>query len=177
LHGPFSFCEIAVRRRPRVTRARLRALLYYDAQTGEFHWLKRMSARIRAGDLAGTLTEDGYRRIWIEGRQYRAHRLAWLYMTGEWCPLLIDHRDGNPSNNRWSNLRKATLSQSNANRRVPRNNRCGLKGVSRKGSGWRAAIHKNKRKHYLGIFPTPQAAHAAYVTAARKLFGEFARTE
>jgi hypothetical protein len=160
-----------------VTRARLRALLYYDAQTGEFHWLKRMSARIRAGDLAGTLTEDGYRRIWIEGRQYRAHRLAWLYMTGEWCPLLIDHRDGNPSNNRWSNLRKATLSQSNANRRVPRNNRCGLKGVSRKGSGWRAAIHKNKRKHYLGIFPTPQAAHAAYVTAARKLFGEFARTE
>jgi hypothetical protein len=177
LRGPFSFCEIAVRRRPRVTRARLRALLRYDRETGEFNWLKPRGRKIRAGDLAGSLTEDGYRRIWIEGRHYRAHRLAWLYMTGECCPLLIDHRDGNPSNNRWSNLRKVTLSQSSANRRLHRNNVCGLKGVSRKGSGWRATIHKNRRKHYLGVFPTPQAAHAAYAKAARKLFGEFARTE
>jgi hypothetical protein len=175
--GPFSFCEIAVRRRPRVTRARLRALLRYDRETGEFHWLKRMNGRIRAGDLAGTLTEEGYRRIWIEGRHYRAHRLAWLYITGEWCPLLIDHRDGNPSNNRWNNLRRATSSQSNANRRVPRNNACGLKGVSQDRGRWRARIHKNGQKHHLGIFPTPQAAHAAYAKAARQLFGEFARME
>jgi hypothetical protein len=52
-----------------------------------------------------------------------------------------------------------------------------LKGVSRCGRGWRATTRKNGRIRYLGIFPTPKAAHAAYVKAARKLFGEFARPE
>ena len=51
-----------MRRRPRVTRARLRALLHYDAETGEFHWLKRVNARVRAGGVAGTLADNGYRR-------------------------------------------------------------------------------------------------------------------
>jgi hypothetical protein len=160
-----------------VTRARLRALLHYDPETGEFHWLKRVCGRVRADGLAGTLADNGYRLITVDRRQYRAHQLAWLYMTGKWCALVIDHRDGDPANNRWNNLRSATLSQSNANRRVPRNNACGLKGVSRNRSRWRATIHKNRRKHHLGIFPTPQDAHAAYVEAARRLFGEFARTE
>jgi hypothetical protein len=160
-----------------VSPARLRELLQYDAETGEFRWLKQMSRKIRAGDLAGTLTGDRYCKITIKGRQYRAHQLAWLYVTGEWCPLMIDHRDGDPLNNRWDNLRRATRSQNNANRGPHRNNACGLKGVSRNRSGWRATIHKNRRRHYLGIFRTPQAAHAAYEAAARKLFGEFARTE
>lgn len=123
------------------------------------------------------LSRDRYRLITIDGRQYRAHQLAWLYMTGKWCPLVIDHRDGDSSNNRWSNLRSATLSQSNANRRLHRNNSCGLKGVSRDRGGWRATIHKDRQKHHLGVFPTPQEAHAAYAKEARKLFGEFARTE
>jgi HNH endonuclease/AP2 domain len=177
LRGPFSFCEIAVRRRPRITRARLRALLHYDRETGEFRWRKRMNARVRAGHIAGTLTRDGYRVIAINGRPYRAHRLAWLYVTGKWCSLVIDHRDGDPSNNRWNNLRRATRSQNSANRRVPRNNASGLKGVSRYQGRWRATIHKEGRRHYLGIFSTREAAHAAYEAAARKLFGEFARTK
>ena len=75
-----------------------------------------MNAKVRAGDVAGTLAVDRYRKITIKRKKYRAHQLAWLYMTGEWCPLLIDHRDGDPSNNRWGNLRRATVSQSNANR-------------------------------------------------------------
>jgi HNH endonuclease len=165
-----------MRRRPRVTSARLRELLDYDPDTGEFRWLDRVCGRVRADLVAGTLADNGYWLITLDRRQYRAHQLAWFYMTGEWCSL-IDHRDGDPSNNRWSNLRSATLSQSNANRRLHRNNSCGLKGVSRSRSGWRATIHKNRQKHHLGIFPTPQDAHAAYVKAARKLFGEFARTE
>jgi hypothetical protein len=177
LRGPFSFCEIAVRRRPRVTRARLRELLHYDAKTGEFHWRKARGRKIRAGDIAGTLPVSRYLKITINGRQYGAHRLAWFYMTGKWCRLVIDHRDGDPSNNRWSNLRRATLSQNNANRRVQRNKACGLKGVSRDRRGWRATIHKNGRLRHLGTFATPQAAHAAYAKAARQLFGEFARTE
>jgi hypothetical protein len=160
-----------------VTRARLRELLRYDPHTGEFRWLERRNGRVRADAIAGTLADNGYRLITLDFRQYRAHQLAWFYMTGEWCPQVIDHRDGDTANNRWKNLRSATLSQSNANRRLHRNNSCGLKGVSRNRSRWRATIHKNRQKYELGTFPTPQAAHAAYVKAARKLFGEFARTK
>jgi HNH endonuclease len=167
-----------VRRRPRITRARLRELLDYNDETGEFRWRKRVSKPVRVGDVAGALEINGYWKISIHGRQYRAHHLAWFYMTGKWRSGFIDHRDGNRSNNRWDNLRRATPSQNCANRRLPRNNRCGFKGVTRTKSGrWCASIHKQGRRYHLGIFSTPQEAHAAYVTAARKLFGEFARTE
>ena len=117
MRGPFSFCETAVRKCPRVSRARLRELLHYDCETGEFRWLKRASPSIQPGDMAGTLDNQGYRRITIKGRHYRAHHLAWLYMRGNWCSLMIDHRDLDPSNNRWANLRRATGSQNNANSR------------------------------------------------------------
>jgi hypothetical protein len=160
-----------------VTRARLRELLHYDPETGEFRWLKSVKRSLQSGDIAGTIDSQGYRRIIINGRIYRAHHLAWLYMRGNWCSLVIDHRDGDPANNRWANLRSATRSQNSANRRLHRNNVCGLKGVSPYGRRWCATICKNGRIHHLGIFLTPQAAHAAYVEAARKLFGEFARTE
>jgi len=175
--GPFSFCEIAVRKRPRVTRARLRELLHYDPETGEFRWLERVTKWIEPGDLAGSVDDQGYRRITIKGRHYRAHHLAWFYMKGKWCSQVIDHRDGDPSNNRWANLRSATRLQNSVNKRLYRNNACGLKGVCRAGSAWCAAIYKKRRRVHLGYFPTPQEAHAAYAKAARKLFGEFARTE
>ena len=164
-----------MRERRRVTRARLRALLDYNCRTGEFRWRKRVGS-MKPGDLAGTLVQ-GYRRITIDGREYPAHHLAWLYKKGNWCSQMIDHRDLDPSNNRWTNLRRATRSQNNANRRVPPNNACGLKGVSPDRDRWRATIRKNRRRYHLGKFVTPQAAHAAYAKAARKLFGKFARTE
>ena len=178
LRGPFSFCETAVRRRPRLTRARLHELLHYDSETGEFRWAKRVSKQIRVGAVAGTLEVNGYRKIPIERGQYSAHQLAWFYMTGRWRSGLIDHRDGDRANNRWDNLRRATQSQNCANKRRARNNRSGFKGVTKTPSGrWSAAIQKNGRNRYLGIFTTPQEAHAAYMAEARKLFGEFARAE
>src|ERR1043166_2099295 len=127
----FHFVKSSVSKRPRLAPAGLRELLRYDAETGEFRWEKRMSRSVRAGDVAGVTDRDGYRRITIAGRIYPAHRLAWLYMTGTWCSVLVDHRDGDPSNNRWDNLRRATVSQNNANRRLHRNNKCGFKGVVR----------------------------------------------
>ena len=104
--------------------------------------------------------------------------VAWLYMTGRWCRPEIDHRDGDATNNRWANLRRASRSQNAAKRGRPRNNSSGFKGVSLCESGkWRAKIRKGGRCLYLGRFATPQEAHAAYAAAARKLFGEFARVE
>jgi HNH endonuclease/AP2 domain len=174
---PFFICEIAVRRRRRITHARLLEVLHYDSETGEFRWIERMSRSVKAGDIAGTLHTDGYRRIRIKGRDYLAHHLAWLYMIGQRCSAFIDHSDGDPSNNRWNNLRRATASQNGANARRHRNNGCGFKGVSRTRGRWCARIYKHRRRYHLGIFSTPQEAHAAYMAAARKLFGEFARAE
>jgi len=166
-----------MKKRRRVTHARLCEVLDYDDETGEFYWRKRMSPRAGPGQIAGMRNRDGYRFIAIDGRIYPAHRLVWLYMTGKWRSGVIDHRDGDPSNNRWDNLRPATRSQNCANRRIPRHNTCGLKGVSLHRGKYDALICKKGRKYYLGRFSTAQEAHAAYAEAARKLFGEFARTE
>jgi hypothetical protein len=155
-----------VRKRLPLTRARLRELLHYDPETGQF----RRRRPLRPGYVANLISID--RHI------YPAHQLAWLYMTGRWGRPVIDHRDGDPANNRWANLRRATRSQNAANRRRARNNTSGFKGVSRCESGkWRAIVSKDGRTKRLGRYSTPQAAHAAYVAAARRLFGKFARSQ
>jgi HNH endonuclease/AP2 domain len=161
-----------VRKRPRLTRARLRELLHYDEETGEFRWWKRVGDEVQLGERAG------YVEITVDGRCYQAHQLAWRYVTGRWCRPMIDHRDGDAINNRWTNLRRATPSQNTANSRRPRHNTSGYKGVSLTRSGrWQAIVCKNGRWIYLGTFATPEVAHAVYMAAARKLFGEFARPE
>jgi hypothetical protein len=162
-----------LRKRPRLTRARLRELLHYDRHTGEFRWWKRVGNDVRLGERAG------YLEIRIDKRAYQAHQLAWRYMTGRWCRPMIDHRDGDATNNRWTNLRRATPSQNTANSRRPRHNTSGYKGVSlyRRSGRWQAIICNKGRWTYLGTFTTPEAAHAAYAAAARELFGEFARPE
>ena len=156
-----------MRKPPRLTRARLRELLHYDPKTGHFCG--------RGGSGSAYMAK----LITIQQQIYPAHQLAWLYMTGRWGRPMIDHRDGDPTNNRWANLRRATKSQNCANRRRAGHNTSGFKGVCRcRESGkWRASISKNGRWIHLGRFATPQAAHAAYADAARKLFGEFARVE
>jgi hypothetical protein len=104
-----------------------------------------------------------------------AHRLAYLYMTGR-CPAdQIDHKDGNRSNNCWDNLREATGSQNQCNRPARRTNKLGLKGVHKRRYGYRAELKGDGRRIDLGSFPTAEAAHEAYVAAAKQFHGEFAR--
>jgi len=155
-----------------LTRARLRELLHYNKKTGEFRWRKRTD---RSADHV-----PGPRLfIIIDQRLYPAHQLAWFYVTGRWARPSIDHRDGDASNNRWKNLRRATRSQNNANRRRPRNNTSGYKGASpcRRSGNWRATINAKGKRIHLGMFTTPREAHEAYLAAARKYFGKFARAE
>jgi hypothetical protein len=110
-------------------------------------------------------------------RNYPAHRLAWLYVHGKWPNGHLDHINRNPSHNVIANLREATAAENAYNRKTRRDNRVGLKGVSRTKYGtFKAWIQVNKKPLYLGSYPTPEKAHAAYVAAAQKHFGEFARS-
>jgi hypothetical protein len=160
-----------------LTQERLHEILDYDADTGQFRW--RPDSGKRAGRIAGCVAHSKVWVIHIGGRSYKAHQLAWLHMTGEWGRPAIDHRDGDTINNRWSNLRRATSTNNAANRRRPRNNTSGFKGVffDRDRRAWAARISKDGQSHFLGRFATPQEAHAAYAAAAEDLFGEFARVE
>jgi hypothetical protein len=165
--------------RPRLTQQRLREILHYDPETGEFRWRQRRGNGIRVGEIAGCLVQGGYRCIKISGRSYRSHQLAWLYMIGAWCGAAIDHRDQDPANNSWNNLRQSTPSNNNANRRRHRNNTSGFQGVylERESGKWVARVRKEGRTHHLGRFVTAQAAHEAYMAAARRLYGRFARAD
>jgi len=93
--------------------------------------------------------------------------------------LEVDHRDCDGLNNRRSNLRLATMVQNMLNQGCRRDNASGFKGVTwDKGrSKWRAQIALNKKRHYLGLFDEPEAAHAAYAEASVKFHGEFGRVE
>jgi hypothetical protein len=155
-----------------ITQARLKELLTYNPDTGDFRWIKRRPG-VRFGVAAGNALPTG-RRIRIDRREYKAHRLAWLYINGTWPRGEIDHRNGDPTDNRWLNLRDATHSQNlgNCKRRV--DNTAGAKGVARsaaKQERWRAHF----RGEYLGSFGTREEASAAYAKAAAEYFGEFMR--
>jgi len=90
-----------------LTQERLQELLHYDPDSGEFRWRSQEACEHRAGKIAGCSMRSDYWCIHVDGRSYRAHQLAWLYMMGEWGRPLIGHRDGDPFNNRWRNLRLA----------------------------------------------------------------------
>ncbi len=162
-----------------LTQERLKELLSYDPLTGVFLWRVKLSNK-NPGDVAGC-KKRVYIVISIDDVIYRAHHLAWLYMTGEWPNPFVDHRDLNKHNNVWTNLREATKSQNMANVGIIKSNKSGLKGVSRYRAGesygkpWQACIGKDGKSRHLGHFATKEEAHAAYVAAAENLFGEFAR--
>lgn len=147
----------------------LRKLVIYDPKTGAFTARVRLNQRIPAGWPLG-YPKDGYLYVRLLGRHYRLHRLAWLYMTGEWPSILIDHFDSDGTNNRWRNLRPGNWSTNAQNqRKAHANSKTGVLGVCADGEKWRAQITVNKKKIYLGAFDTTTEAHEAYLAAKRKL--------
>jgi hypothetical protein len=130
------------------------------------------------GSIAGSLHKDGYVYIGIDGRLYLAHRLAVLYVTGEWPEQEVDHKNGVRDDNRWRNLRDASSAQNRRNTlgQHKRNGPCpGVYCVERvSGTRFIAQIKKNKVVHYLGSFLDLEDARAARLKAERRLFGRFA---
>lgn len=177
--------RIPNRDRKPLTSERLRQLLRYDPASGAFtrvgssrpqtaHYITKPVGCIKPGPLGGG---GGYLMINVDGKPYRAHRLAWLYMTGEWPTNDVDHKDRDRANNRWANLRAATRSQNIHNMGMRERNTSGVKGASYDSSRglWMSRIVVNGRLIHLGRFATKEEAGLAYEAAAAKHFGEFAR--
>jgi len=148
-------------------------LLTYDPLAGTMTWL-RDGRRFKAGTAAGyTCETNPYIRIGLGERSYLAHILAWFYVTGAWPEKDIDHKDRDPSNNCWANLRLATGSENCANSGLHSDNTTGYRGVSKRPNGIYRVTLAGKD---IGTFSTAEAAARAYDSAAVKLFGEFAFT-
>jgi hypothetical protein len=164
---------------PRVTHGpltveRLRELLHYDPETGDFTWRQDRVAGAKAGDRAGWLANSGYITLRVERKQYLAHRLAWLYVTGEWPPQQVDHVNQNKVDNRWANLRAASHGQNVINRSYRRPKHNLPRGVRPAyGGRFEAWIGSKVNRRFLGSFDTADEAHAAYLQEARRVYGEF----
>lgn len=158
-----------------LTQDRLKAVLRYEPSSGLFTWTNPPRQHPRMRDYVAGCITTGYVMIKIDGRKYKAHRLAWLYVHGDWPYGDIDHANGCPLDNRIENLRIATNSENQANRLRDRDKTV-AKGVRLMPSGrYQARITINKQQHHLGSFGTEEEAQEAYLEASRSHYGEFAR--
>jgi hypothetical protein len=148
-----------------LTLERLKAVLHYDPGTGIFTRIAHVGTRCDlVGKEAGGKRKDTV-RIAVDDRRYRAHRLAWFYMTGRWPDPEVDHKNRNPLDNRWENLREATSAINKHNRGAESRNKVGLLGVSPAPAGkFKARIDGR----HLGVFDTPEEAHSAYLKEKRE---------
>lgn len=155
-----------------LTQSRLKELFTYDADAGIFTRITKSAVNSIVGSTPGC-AHRGYVRMMVDGKRHQAHRLAWLYMTGEFPSDFIDHINGNRSDNRFVNLRDVDRCMNIQNQRVARkdNLSTGLLGASfHKASGkYIAQISLGGKKKNLGCFDTPQEAHSAYLVAKREL--------
>jgi hypothetical protein len=152
----------------------LKKQVKYDPETGIFTWEVNKNGIAQIGIVAGGLQTNGYIYIKIDSRLYKAHRLAFLYMTGE-IPKYVDHIDMIKSNNKFSNLRPATKSENNRNRIVRKDNKTGFKGVSfhKAANKFIARCTTLSGRIHLGVFDTAELASKAYKAFAKVHHGEF----
>lgn len=161
-----------------ITAERLRELLDYNPETGDFTWRVK-KARVRIGDKAGCIAkrkDKEYLVIRVDQNNYYAHRLAFLWMTGEFPNELVDHNCSNGLDNRWETIRACSTVQNSTNK-VNRgsNNTSGFLGVfpSHKGL-WTAQVTIHGQTKTIGTFDTAELAARARDAAAKELHGEFA---
>ena len=150
----------------------VRKFLNYDPDTGVFTRKITTSYRAMAGDICCAKNEQGYATISIRSSIYRAHRLAWLYVTGNWPRNEIDHINGDRSDNRWVNLRDIPGCINVQNKRKAQSNsKTGLLGASwnAKDQKFASRIKANGKYLSLGYHDTAESAHAAYLNAKRRL--------
>lgn len=169
---------MSTRTRIDLSRSEIMEFLTYSPSTGEFRWKKRPGPRAKVGGIAGGLNGAGYREIELRGKTYQAHRLAWLFIHGMWPVGEIDHENTIRDDNRIENIRDATRSQNQHNRRKNRKGSSRYKGVHfHKATGkWGAKIQVNGENRHLGLFDREEDAAQVRILTAAELHGEFARS-
>lgn len=146
-----------------LTQARLKELMTYDPLTGHFVRLPGTDGRGRKpGQKVGSPHASGYQSTMIDGKNYMVHRLAWLYMTGDFPLEDIDHADGDRSNNIWINLRACSRAEN-------MQNKTGVLGVWQVGKRWRARIRAFGTTHHIGYFDTEHEGVTAYLQAKARI--------
>ena len=151
----------------------LKQVLIYEPLTGLFR-SKICKSKTGALKVVGFVNWKGYILVSVGKRQYRAHRLAWLYMTGQWPAEQVDHENTVKADNRWSNLRLASNRFNQENQvKAPRSNKsCGVLGVTRLPRellSFQSQIKSKGKNYFLGRYDSAKEAHQAYVEAKRKL--------
>lgn len=141
-----------------ITLERLRERLVYDPITGVFTWADARGG-VKLGDTAGYLRSDGYIDIRLDGKIYRAHRLAWLYVYGVF-PECIDHIDGNRLNNSISNLRNVAKGGNSKNLGINKNNSSGETNIMwyEPLGKWHVQIQCDGKRIHIGYFSSMKEA-------------------
>lgn len=155
----------------------LKYWLWYHPETGLFRWRYGSHNRmVKPWDVAGRLDNKGYVNITLRGTTYKAHRLAWLYMTGKFPESLIDHKNQNKADNSWGNLRQADQRQNQWNTAIRIDNKSGVKGVHfcKTWKRWIASVRVNGVRHQVGRFATLEEAKTAVIEFRSKHHGEYA---
>jgi hypothetical protein len=149
----------------------LKSVLDYAPSTGKWTWITRQSNVIHEGAEAGSVKPNGRRYINVFGEAHLAHRLAHLYMTGEWPKGPVRQRNGIFDDCRWENLYESTRAEVNIARRLGKNNTSGRMGVSfskRRGK-WKAQIKRDWQTINLGYFVSFEDACAARAKAEEEI--------
>lgn len=156
----------------------VRKAFAYDPETGKLTYLVRLARRTKIGDEAGCINNSGYRTVDFKNVKYAAHRIIWLWMTGE-DPgdMEVDHENRNKSDNRWANLRLKERSDNLANCAPYANNTSGVKGVYPNGKKWRGEVRRKKVLYVTDTYDTIEEAKIAVRILRAQLYGEHAEHE
>lgn len=160
-----------------LTQDKLKQLFDYD-ETGNLIWKINAANNVKIGDIAGSFNTLGYRRVTIDGKDFKAHRLIYLWHRGT-LPSMLDHVDGNVRNNKIENLRPATYAENSRNSKRKITSRSGIKNVfwHKQANKWVVNVSIKGKNKYIGLYEDLECAKIAAQEARLRLHGEFARSE
>jgi hypothetical protein len=149
---------------------------FFDYKDGNLYWKIKKCRNVAIGQKAGSYAPRGNIDIMINGKVYKAHRLIFLFHYG-YLPKILDHKDGNPLNNKIENLREATNSQNMCNTKLNVNNKSGEKGViwDKRISKWRTFCTISKKQYTSGSYSDLDKAIESVRKLRESLHMEFAR--
>lgn len=148
----------------------------FDYKEGYLYWKVSTTNSIKVGDVAGkSVNDSGYNIVGIAGKTYRLHRIIFLYHNG-YLPKIVDHIDGNRSNNKIENLRSANDFQNSRNARLSKRNTSGIKGVcwARHVNKWLVQVRQGGSKKYLGLYDDLELAELVAIEARNLFHKEYA---